>query len=85
LLQQRKRHCGKVRGNGKTWSVEQSFIYSKQIHWLAFYKRLQQDYVPESFKVIVSVVEEFLAPLIALHSQDKAKPLIWSASGSWSS
>jgi hypothetical protein len=64
-------------------AFEQPFIDAKQIQWSAFHKRLQQDHVPESFKDVVSVVEDFLAPLTTLLSQDNPKPLIWPASGPW--
>ncbi|MGC9423469.1 nucleotidyl transferase AbiEii/AbiGii toxin family protein [Vibrio sp.] len=39
--------------------------------------------IPESFKDVVSVVENFLAPLSTLLSQDNPKPLVWPASGPW--
>ena len=62
-------------------AFEQPFIDTRQIQWSAFRKRLQQDHVPESFKGVVSVVEDFLAPLTSLLSHDEPKPLIWPASG----
>jgi hypothetical protein len=65
-------------------AFEQTFIDAKQIQWSAFQRRLQQDHVPESFKDVVSVVEDFLAPITSLLSQDNPKPLIWPASGPWS-
>lgn len=64
-------------------AFEQPFIDAKQIQWSAFRRRLQQDHIPESFKDVVSVVENFLAPLTALLSQDNPKPLNWPASGPW--
>jgi hypothetical protein len=65
-------------------AFEQPFIDAKQIQWSAFRKRLQQDHVPESFKDVVSVVEDFLAPLTYLLSQDNPKHPNWPASGPWS-
>ena len=49
-------------------AFEQPFIHAKQAQWSAFHKRLQQPNVPESFKDVVSVVKEFLAPLLPLLS-----------------
>lgn len=65
-------------------AFEQTFVDAKQVQWSAFYKRLQQDHVPESFKDVVSVVEDFIAPLTLLLSQGNPKPMSWPASGPWS-
>lgn len=65
-------------------AFEQTFIDAKQVQWSAFYKRLQQDHVPESFKDVVSVVEDFIAPLTLLLSQGNPKLMSWPASGPWS-
>ena len=65
-------------------AFEQTFIGAKQVQWAAFCKRIQQDHVPESFKDVVSMVEDFLVPLTFLFSQGNPKPMSWPASGSWS-
>jgi len=64
-------------------SFEQSFIDAKQVQWAAFHKRLQQDHAPKAFGDVVAVVEEFLAPLVALMPQDRPQFLRWPASGPW--
>ena len=45
-------------------AFQQAFVDEKQVQWTAFRKRLGYAHVPESFKDIVSVVENFLAPII---------------------
>jgi hypothetical protein len=67
----------------KIEAFERTFIDGKQIQWSAFRKRLQQDHVPESFKEIVSVVEDFIAPIMFSLSQGAPKPTHWPASGPW--
>lgn len=67
----------------KVEAFENDFIDEKQVQWLAFWKRLQQDHVPESFRDIVSTVDEFLTPLVIGLSQDNLKPISWNASGPW--
>lgn len=64
-------------------SFSQAFVDAKQVQWVAFRKRLQQDHVPESFHEIVSAVKGFLAPIAAVLSQDDPKPMNWTASGTW--
>ncbi len=68
----------------KVEAFEQPFIDAKQVQWAAFHKRLQQDHAPKSFSDVVSVVEEFLAPLTSLIAQGSHQPLRWPASGPWS-
>ena len=65
-------------------AFEQTFIGAKQVQWAAFCKRLQQDHVPESFKDVVLMVEDFLVPPTFLFSQGNPKPMSWPASGPWS-
>jgi predicted nucleotidyltransferase component of viral defense system len=65
-------------------AFEKSFIDTKQVQWSAFHKRLQQDHAPRAFSEVVSVVEDFLAPLTSLIAQGSNQPLKWSAPGPWS-
>jgi len=65
-------------------AFEQTFIGAKQVQWAAFCKRIQQDHVPESFKDVVLMVEDFLVPPTFLFSQGNPKPMSWPASGPWS-
>ncbi len=64
-------------------AFDESFISAKQIQWSAFWKRLQQDYIPVSFRDIVSAVETFLVPVASAVSQGKPKTLNWMVSGPW--
>jgi hypothetical protein len=63
-------------------AFDESFIASKQIQWIAFWKRLQHDHVPASFTDIVAGVKEFLEPPASglLNSRIPKK---WIASGPW--
>lgn len=60
-----------------------AFIDGKQIQWTAFWKRLQQDHVPDSFRDIVFAVEGFLGPVATSLVEGKARPVIWQAPGPW--
>ena len=60
-----------------------AFIDGKQVQWTAFWKRLQQDHVPDSFRDIVPAVEGFLGPIANALVNGKSKPTIWRAPGPW--
>jgi hypothetical protein len=60
------------------------FIDAKQIQWTTFWKRLQQDQVPVSFREVTTAVDGFLAPVVAAISFGKPSPTNWIASGPWS-
>ena len=62
----------------------ESFIDEKQIQWTAFWKRLQQDHVPTSFREITVSVDSFLSPVIAALGPGKPCPTHWTAPGPWS-
>lgn len=59
------------------------FIEAKQIQWTAFWRRLQQDHVPSSFRDIVSALEGFLVPIASALSGEPQKPISWTAPGPW--
>jgi predicted nucleotidyltransferase component of viral defense system len=59
------------------------FIKDKQTHWIAFYKRLQQDRVPTSFEEIVASVDRFLSPIVEALSSGEPRPEKWTAPGPW--
>lgn len=59
------------------------FIEAKQIQWAAFRKRLEQEYVPTSFKEIVTSVDSFLSPIVAVFSSGKQGPTSWIAPSPW--
>jgi predicted nucleotidyltransferase component of viral defense system len=65
-------------------AFDQTFVSAKQVQWEAFWKRLQQENVPETFSDVVSGVEEFLAPLVPTLPQGYSKARRWTASGPWS-
>ncbi|MCK5509576.1 MAG: nucleotidyl transferase AbiEii/AbiGii toxin family protein, partial [Desulfobacterales bacterium] len=60
------------------------FIDAKQIQWTTFWKRLQQDHVPVSFREVTTAVDGFLTPVVAALSSGKPSPTNWIASGPWS-
>jgi hypothetical protein len=68
----------------KPSAFAQDFIDAKQVQWTAFRQRLQQKHVPESFGEIVSVVENFFAPLATGLSQNSPVSMRWVAPGPWS-
>ncbi len=60
-----------------------AFATAKQAQWAAFHKRLQQDNVPLSFADVVTLVDEFLSPVISSIVTSTKTPARWTASGSW--
>jgi predicted nucleotidyltransferase component of viral defense system len=46
-------------------AFDRGFADAKQVQWVSFRRRLGQDHVPKSFHEIVSVVREFLTPVVA--------------------
>lgn len=61
----------------------ESFILAKQAQWAAFLKRLGQVHVPASFGEIVTQVDLFLSPVIAVHTKGRPHPAKWTAPGPW--
>jgi len=59
------------------------FIEAKQTQWAAFWKRLQQNHVPASFREITVSVNRFLSPIVAAFSSGKPSPTNWTAPGAW--
>ena len=64
-------------------AFSEGFIEVKQVQWTAFRNKLNQDHVPVSFKDIVSVVENFLAPVVFEPSTDTVKLGSWASPGPW--
>ena len=60
-----------------------AFVDSKQPQWQAFRKRLGQPHAPEAFAEVVTVVIEFVAPVMAGKAAD-APEQIWHPPGPWS-
>lgn len=60
-----------------------AFIDVKEIQWAAFRKRLQNYSVPESFKEIVTAVDEFITPIVMALSSGKTISASWTAPGPW--
>ncbi len=59
------------------------FIVAKQTQWTAFWKRLQQNQVPSSFREIMASVSRFLSPIITALNSEKPNPMNWTAPGPW--
>ncbi|MBW2648005.1 MAG: nucleotidyl transferase AbiEii/AbiGii toxin family protein [Deltaproteobacteria bacterium] len=68
----------------KIEAFTEPFIDAKQIQWTTFWKRLQQNQVPVSFREVTTAVDGFLALVIAAISSGKPCPTNWMASGPWS-
>lgn len=61
----------------------EEFAKAKQVQWAAFCKRLQQEYLPEEFLQVVSVVEAFVAPIASALLDGTPPPVKWTAPGTW--
>ena len=73
----------KHRGTELSYPIEafsSEFISSRQSTWAAFCRRLKQDHLPESFKVVVAEVALFLDPVIKGVSGHS----IWKPFSAWS-
>jgi hypothetical protein len=64
-------------------AFKESFIEEKQVQWAAFRKRLEQDFIPTSFRDIVLSVENFLAPIGYAATAKSPCPTKWVAPGPW--
>ena len=64
-------------------AFSKEFIELKQVQWIAFHKRLNQEHVPNSFSEIVGGVELFLAPIAKAILANSKLPETWTASGPW--
>lgn len=60
-----------------------AFATAKQAQWAAFHKRLQHDNAPLSFANVVTLVDEFLSPVVSSIVTSTKTPARWTASGSW--
>ena len=63
--------------------LRESFLESKQIQWMAFRKKLKQEYLPEEFKEIAIAIYEFLTPIVTSISSNQTSPKNWTAPGPW--
>jgi predicted nucleotidyltransferase component of viral defense system len=64
-------------------AFSESFIDQKQSYWISFYKRLNQDHVPASFREVVKEVESFLAPIVSSILKETKTNVTWKPAGSW--
>ena len=74
------------RGTRLTPKIEaftESFMDAKQTQWNAFWKRLQQQQVPTSFKEIAIMVNNFISPIISDLFSENSDSKKWSAPGPW--
>lgn len=67
----------------KIEAFTESFMDTKQTQWNVFWKRLQQQHVPASFKEIVIMVDNFISPIISDLSSKSSNSKKWSAPGLW--
>ncbi len=67
----------------KIEAFTESFMDTKQSQWIAFWKRLQQQHVPASFKEIVIMIDNFISPIILDLSSENSNPKKWVAPGPW--
>lgn len=65
-------------------AFSEAFIEIKQVQWTAFRNKLNQNHVPVSFRDIVSVVKNFLTPVIFKLSKGTVILGSWTAPGPWS-
>ena len=61
----------------------EDFAAQKQVQWKAFWKRLKQEHVPDSFADIMQMVNEFLLPLTMAISSGKPFNRNWIGPGPW--
>lgn len=60
-----------------------SFIADKQLQWMAFHRRLDQQYIPESFADIMEQVIAFLGPVFEAIGLSKPFNKSWIAASGW--
>lgn len=64
-------------------AFSEQFIESKQIQWITFVKRINQEHVPAQFKDIISSIKSFLYPLASALSNHTSIPKEWSSMKQW--
>lgn len=72
----------KQRGTELTEPIDafsEAFISSRQPLWVAFRKRLKQEYIPESFAEVIAEVEIFMNSII----KGEGSSLNWPPAGPW--
>ncbi|MBW2656030.1 MAG: nucleotidyl transferase AbiEii/AbiGii toxin family protein, partial [Deltaproteobacteria bacterium] len=67
----------------KIEAFTESFMVAKQTQWNAFWKRLQQQHVPASFKEIAIMVNNFISPITSDLFSENSNQKKWSAPGPW--
>ena len=64
-------------------AFSETFTEIKQVQWLAFRKKLKQEYVPVEFAEVISKIKDFLTPIInTLHSGNTMRRY-WTVKGFW--
>jgi predicted nucleotidyltransferase component of viral defense system len=63
----------------------EEFAQAKQVQWIAFCKRLQQEQIPKDLTIVVAGIQKFLAPLIAALINKQSPPIKWKAGNDWKS
>jgi hypothetical protein len=63
----------------------EGFAQAKQIQWIAFCKRLQQEQIPKDLVIVVAGIQTFLAPVVAALINKRPPPIIWTTGDDWKS
>ena len=63
--------------------LTEPLIDVKQIQWAAFWKKLQQEHVPASFREVTTVLNGFLSPVVAAITSGTPSSTNWTAPGPW--
>ena len=61
----------------------EDFVAQKQIQWAAFWERLEQSHIPDSFKSVMAAVNDFLSPPALALSSGITFTQNWTAPGPW--
>lgn len=67
----------------KIVAFEHDFATAKQNQWIAFRKRLQQDFVPHIFSDVVAQLKDFLMPIVSSIKMGKTNTRKWVTKGKW--
>jgi predicted nucleotidyltransferase component of viral defense system len=63
----------------------EEFARAKQVQWIAFYKRLQQEQIPKDLIIVIAGIQKFLSPVVAALINEQPPPIEWKAGNDWKS
>jgi predicted nucleotidyltransferase component of viral defense system len=61
----------------------EEFAQTKQIQWIAFCKRLQQEQIPKDLTMVVAGIKKFLEPVVTALISERPPPIEWLAGDDW--